>query len=144
MRLDVWLPRRCFITVARVSARLLAAALRVAAAPRRRAYLELRLPSECARQRRLHDNCAAAARNSSTAFARTRVASNGLAGTAADLFALAPERRGGLFAFSGSRRHRRFVDPLRGAHRLQVAWDASPNDTLWHPLKDAGGWRVGR
>ena len=47
----------CLMTAARASTRLLERVAAVAAVPGRRAYLELRFASECARHRRLHGNC---------------------------------------------------------------------------------------
>jgi len=109
--------RDCMLTVARVSTKLLEAAAAVAAESGRRAYLELRLPSECARHARLYSNC-----------------------SAAPLFAGATEsRKGGLFTFAGSRRHRRFA---ARSGRLADAFAAGANGTLWHPVKDRGPWAL--
>jgi hypothetical protein len=110
---------RCFVTVARVSRALVDDVLAVAAEPNHRAYLELRLPSECARQQRLHGNC-----------------------TTRSLFIGAnAERQGALFEWTGSLRHRRWENATSVERRR--AWETAPNGTLWHPVKDPGAWALG-
>lgn len=108
----------CLMTIARASAPLLDRVLDVAKSPGHRAYLELRFASECERMRRLHDNC-----------------------TARELFDSddrAKRRKGDLFTWTGSKRHRRFNKPSR----YKQLFGAAPNGTLWHPVKDDGAWRL--
>ena len=102
------------MTVARVSAGLMDALVAQARRAGRRAYLEMRAASECQRIRRIRGNC-----------------------SARDLFAGVHARhRGAMFAFTGSRRHR------RARSRFRALFAAAENGTWWHPLKHADNWEL--
>ena len=108
----------CLMTIARASGALLREVLDVATRPGHLAYLELRFASECARRRRTFANC-----------------------TMRELFDSddrIERRRGDMFTWTGSRRHRRFNRPSRFAEIFAKA----KNGTLWHPVKDPGAWAV--
>ncbi|KAJ1458476.1 hypothetical protein M885DRAFT_512938 [Pelagophyceae sp. CCMP2097] len=107
--------RHCLMTVSRVSARLLHQIIKVAAEPGRKAYLEMRSASECARHKRLFDNC-----------------------TAVDLFSTRKQatHRGALFTYTGSRLHQRYHSKQRIFGAMDAARNASRSQ-FFHPLKES-------